>query len=88
LKDLNWNIESDVFEDYTPVFGRLRFENIIARWNPNARRFLTLACHYDSKYERNYEFIGAIDSAVPCMQLINLAKVMQNQLRLIKNVSI
>ncbi|XP_001604164.2 glutaminyl-peptide cyclotransferase isoform X1 [Nasonia vitripennis] len=84
MKNLNWTVENDKFEDYTPIFGRIKFENIIAKYNPNAKRYLTLACHYDSKYEQKYDFIGATDSAVPCMQLINLAKVMEKQLKSIK----
>ncbi|XP_011493974.1 PREDICTED: glutaminyl-peptide cyclotransferase [Ceratosolen solmsi marchali] len=88
LKSLNWSVESDIFEDRTPVFGKLKFENIIARFNPKAKRFLVLACHYDSKYEKKFKFVGATDSAVPCTQLINLAKVMQNQLNTIKNADL
>ncbi|XP_014230330.1 glutaminyl-peptide cyclotransferase-like isoform X1 [Trichogramma pretiosum] len=84
MRELGWTVESDHFEEHTPLFGKLHFENIVAKWNPNAERYLTLACHYDSKYEKNYEFVGATDSAVPCMQLINLAKVMQEQLNAAK----
>jgi len=80
MKDLNWTIESDVFQADTPVFGELEFENIIAKLNPNARRYLALACHFDSKYTRERDFIGATDSAVPCAQLINLATVMSKYL--------
>ena len=80
-------MESTVFEDETPNFGRLQFENVIAKLNPNARRYLALACHYDSKYTRERNFIGATDSAVPCAQMINLAKVMKNHLDSVKNVS-
>ncbi|XP_043248891.1 glutaminyl-peptide cyclotransferase isoform X1 [Colletes gigas] len=84
MQDLNWTLESDVFDDHTPTFGTLQFENIIAKLNPNAKRYLTLACHYDSKYNAERNFVGATDSAVPCAQLINLAKVMKNQLDSIK----
>ncbi|XP_011703842.1 PREDICTED: glutaminyl-peptide cyclotransferase isoform X1 [Wasmannia auropunctata] len=87
MKDLGWTIESDVFEDYTPV-GKLKFENIIAKLNPNAKRYLTLACHYDSKYTRERDFIGATDSAVPCAQLINLATVMNKYLTKQRDVSL
>lgn len=80
-------MELNDFVDYTPIFGNLKFVNIIAKWNPNAKRYLTLACHYDSKYEKDYDFVGATDSAVPCMQLINLAMVMKKELQSIKNVS-
>lgn len=85
MQDLGWNVESDIFEDFTPNFGKLQFENIIAKLNPNAKRYLALACHYDSKYTRERNFIGATDSAVPCAQMINLAKVMKDHLETIKN---
>ncbi|XP_054013597.1 glutaminyl-peptide cyclotransferase isoform X1 [Hylaeus anthracinus] len=84
MQDLNWMVESDVFEDRTPTFGTLQFENVIAKLNPNAKRYLTLACHYDSKYTKERNFVGATDSAVPCAQMINLAKVMKNSLDSVK----
>lgn len=86
LKNLNWFIKTDTFENETPI-GTRKFENIIATLNQNADRYLTLACHYDSKYFTDFEFVGATDSAVPCMQLINLAKVMKKYLKTIKNVN-
>ncbi|XP_043508941.1 glutaminyl-peptide cyclotransferase isoform X1 [Frieseomelitta varia] len=85
MKDLGWTVESDSFEDHTPIFGALQFENIIAKLNPNAKRYLALACHYDSKYTRERNFEGAIDSAVPCAQMINLAKVMKDHFKSIKH---
>lgn len=87
MQDLNWTVESDVFEEHTPIFGSLQFENIIAKLNPDAKRYLAMACHYDSKYTKERNFVGATDSAVPCAQLINLATVMQNHLNSIKQVS-
>lgn len=63
MKEANWHVETDAFEDKTPNMGTLKFENIIATLNPNATRFLILACHYDSKYFPNQEFLGATDSA-------------------------
>lgn len=80
MKSLGWTVELDVFHADTPVFGELKFENIITKLNPNAKRYLTLACHFDSKYTRERDFIGATDSAVPCAQLINLATVMNKYL--------
>ncbi|XP_076245540.1 glutaminyl-peptide cyclotransferase isoform X2 [Calliopsis andreniformis] len=85
MQELNWTVESDVFEERTPNFGILQFENIIAKLNPNAKRYLALACHYDSKYTRERNFVGATDSAVPCAQMINLAKVMKDHLDSIRN---
>lgn len=63
MRNLNWHIQTDPFEDRTPNLGILKFENIIASLNPNADRFLILACHFDSKYFPNDEFLGATDSA-------------------------
>lgn len=58
LKNLNWTVEIDEFEEKTPKFGMLTFKNIIATLNPEAERNLVLACHYDSKYFENAEFLG------------------------------
>lgn len=73
LTSLGWYIETDKFTDKTPTFGDVEFENIIATLNPYAERYLTLACHYDSKYMAKYAFLGATDSAVPCAIMMNLA---------------
>ena len=35
---------------------------------------VVFACHYDSKFFKEFDFIGAFDSAVPCAMLIDLAK--------------
>lgn len=80
MTDLRWTVDTDRFDDKTPNMGYLTFENIIATLNPNAERFLVLACHYDSKYYENFEFLGATDSAVPCAMLINLATVLAKYL--------
>ncbi|XP_013143010.1 PREDICTED: glutaminyl-peptide cyclotransferase-like [Papilio polytes] len=84
MKDLGWDVTEDIFSDKTPVFGMLNFRNIIAKLNPEAERYLVLACHYESKYTREHVFVGATDSAVPCAMMINLAKVMSKQLDTLK----
>lgn len=58
MRDLGWDVQEDVFAAQTPIFGVLNFKNIVATLNPNADRYLVLACHYDSKYTREYAFIG------------------------------
>ncbi|XP_050306313.1 glutaminyl-peptide cyclotransferase-like isoform X2 [Anthonomus grandis grandis] len=85
LENLGWDVEVDEFQEDTPNFGRLTFKNIIGSLNPDADRFLVLACHYDSKYFANQVFVGAIDSAVPCAMLLNLAKVLKPHLDSIKS---
>lgn len=79
MQNLGWTTQLDQFDDKTP-FGIVNFANIIATHNPNAERFLVLACHYDSKYFKEFEFLGATDSAVPCAMLINLALTLQTHL--------
>ncbi|GLV32958.1 iso Glutaminyl cyclase [Carabus blaptoides fortunei] len=81
LNKLDWNVEVDEFEDVTPTFGKLRFANIVATFNPNAKRYLALACHYDSKYVRENDFVGATDSAVPCAMMLNLAAQMSKMFK-------
>lgn len=85
LKDLQWTIEFDEFDDKTPNMGTLTFTNVIAKLNPNAERYLVMACHYDSKYFPDAEFLGATDSAVPCAMLINMANTMSTQLTKVKD---
>lgn len=77
LESLPVTVEKDSFVADTPIFKNLTFTNIVAKFNPNADEFLALACHYDSKYfPDNPNFVGAIDSAVPCGILLNLMKVL------------
>lgn len=77
-----WDIDLHTFQDTAPQpFGLTTFTNIIATANPNVKRRLVLACHYDSKYFEGQEFIGATDSALPCAQLIYLARSLAAPLR-------
>lgn len=59
LKSMDMQVEADSFYDNAPIFGKLNFVNIIGKLNPNADRFLVLSAHYDSKYFKNSEFLGA-----------------------------
>lgn len=90
LTNIGWSVEYDTFKANTPL-GQLQFKNIIAYRNPKAKRFLDIACHYDSKYfPGTNHFVGATDSAVPCAMMIQLAysldpllkKVKQNEVSL------
>lgn len=46
---------------------------------------LVLACHYDSKYSDDGQFIGATDSAVPCAMLLHMASTMHDMFTEHKN---
>lgn len=74
MQAMEMSVELDSFYDTAPKFGKLNFVNIIGRINPKADRFLTLACHYDSKYFERGTFLGATDSAVPCAIMLNIVK--------------
>ncbi|XP_017844316.1 glutaminyl-peptide cyclotransferase isoform X2 [Drosophila busckii] len=81
LKSLGFATEVDEFKENVPVLGQLTFANVIGTINPQAQNFLTLACHYDSKYFPNDpNFVGATDSAVPCAILLNTAKTLNSYL--------
>ena len=67
-----WLVEEDSFTDYTPL-GRKRFTNIVATQNITATRRLILACHYDSMYITEFEYIGAVDAAVSCAMILDVA---------------
>jgi glutaminyl-peptide cyclotransferase len=77
MTSLGWRVDVDQFTDDTPL-GRKTFCNIVAVQNPSSARRLTLACHFDSKYFENFEFIGATDSAVPCAMLIDIARLLNS----------
>lgn len=80
MNELNWTVEEDAFTNSTP-HGKKPFTNIIATYNPLACRRLVLACHYDSLIIKKKTFVGATDSAVPCAMMINLAKILDKELR-------
>jgi len=71
LENLGWSIELDEFTQDT-IIGEKTFVNIIATYHPDSPRRLVLAAHYDTKITPE-GFIGAIDSAVPCAMILNLA---------------
>ncbi len=72
---LGWTVKQDPFVTETPL-GPIHFNNIhvIHPSNPNARS-LVLAAHFDSKYFKEFSFLGATDSAVPCAILLELAEL-------------
>ena len=53
LKNLNWHVEEDSFNDTTP-YGVKRFTNVIATKDPAASRRVILAAHFDSKFFSSY----------------------------------
>lgn len=87
LKGYGWKVEEQTFENDTP-FGRKNFTNIIATLYPEADRVIALSAHYDSKLlppENGKYFIAATDSAVPVAMLLDMAKVLSEKAKSVKN---
>lgn len=84
-----WNIGLDSFQSATPR-GQVTFTNIVATLDPVTPRRLLLACHYDSKLlpsdprAPHKVFLGASDSAVPCAMMLELATLLDTQLKTFK----
>lgn len=77
-----WHIELDTFVDKPPhPYKEVEFSSIIATLNPNAKRKLSIVCHYESKIMDDGVFLAATDSAVPCAMMMNMAKVLDQQLK-------
>jgi glutaminyl-peptide cyclotransferase len=75
-----WIVETDSFTADTP-HGAKEFTNIIVTHNSSLDEpFLLLGAHYDSKYFKDQVFLGAIDSAVPCALLIDIARSLSHKL--------
>ena len=83
MKDIDWDVKVDEFENDTPL-GPRKFTNIIATMDPTAERRLVLACHYDSKLMppvNGKYFKGATDSAVPCAMMLDIAHSLHQKLK-------
>lgn len=77
---LGWTVQEDPFYAWPPrPFRITQFTNVIATYNPVAPRRLVLACHYDSK-RTPVNFVGAIDAAVPCAMMIEIAYALRHVL--------
>lgn len=85
---LGWTVEYDTFQDKPPApYPTTQFTNIIATHNPNAKRRLVLACHFDTKVSPT-GFVGATDSAVPCSMMIEIAVALRSHLRTRNDVTL
>jgi glutaminyl-peptide cyclotransferase len=90
MQSYGWFVETNEFDDQTPhgikhfaniiatyqIGSKLKQERNMYRKSTNfdLGNRVIFACHYDSKYFSEFDFIGATDSAVPCAILLDLAK--------------
>jgi glutaminyl-peptide cyclotransferase len=106
MRAYGWDVDFDSFTDNTPYgvkdFSNIIATYQVGRNLANkdlsvnkraiqetSNRFV-FACHYDSKFFNNMDFLGAIDSAVPCAMLLDLAKFLsenfdKSQFNLVRN---
>lgn len=76
LRTLGFVATRDEFSDTFPL------TNVVGVLNPNAKQFLLLSCHYDSKYlETTHRYVGATNGAVSCAILLNMAKKLNSLFR-------
>jgi glutaminyl-peptide cyclotransferase len=69
-----FKVHLDSFEQNT-VIGTKRFTNIIATYPEEpVEHYLVLSAHYDSKLFKDFVFVAATDSAVPCVMLLDIAR--------------
>lgn len=76
--DLGYDIQLDSFSDSTP-YGVKEFTNIIA--SRGSGTSIVLACHFDSKYFKDFEFVGATDSSAPCAIIMDVAATLDKKLQ-------
>lgn len=88
MRGYGWKVNLDNFNANTP-YGIKSMANIIATYpigksftsssnvDPAVLNRVVFACHYDSKYFSNAQFIAATDSAVPCAMLLDMADYLQ-----------
>ncbi len=80
LKAANLNVTIDEFRQPTPL-GERNFANIIAEIPGESADQLIIASHYDSKYYRDMNFVGANDGGSSTGVLIELARALAAQNR-------
>jgi len=75
MQDFGWSVSLDTFTQDT-VVGEKTFSNVIAHSDPNAKKFIVLTAHFDSKWfppqKDGKVFTAATDSAVPCAMILNM----------------
>jgi glutaminyl-peptide cyclotransferase len=99
LKSLGYRVEKHEFRTQTPN-GAKTFRNIVGTEDTKARRYLTLACHYDSKdclstpgmcasrTSDTFLFPAATDSALPCSLMLDVAASLQKHMRNRQNLDL
>jgi glutaminyl-peptide cyclotransferase len=81
LKKYNFTIELETHKENTPL-GVVEFTNIIANYKQQLnKKKLILAAHYESKFYKDLNFVGATDAAFPCGLLLELSSFIDQQIQ-------
>jgi len=75
LKGFGLSVQTQEFQALTPM-GQLPMRNVWAVLPGMSGKIIILASHYDSKYFKDFNFVGANDSASSSSVLLELARVM------------
>ncbi|MFN2453724.1 MAG: M28 family metallopeptidase [Pyrinomonadaceae bacterium] len=75
LKSYGLNVSLDEFRAVTPV-GERRMANIIAEIPGEQSDIIMLSSHYDTKFIKQFRFVGANDPAASVATLLELARVL------------
>lgn len=94
LRDLDWTVELDTFTKNTVMLkkdnknlfddeeingGKTEFSNVIGYSTKDAEKYVVLTAHFDSKLTPK-DFLGAVDSAVPCTMILNMMDNLNEEL--------
>ena len=80
MEELGLEARAQTFTDQT-VFGPVEFGNVIATLPGTRQERIIIASHFDTKPERDYEFVGANDGGSSTALLIELARVLKDRPR-------
>lgn len=73
LRAAGLKVTIDAFVAPTPE-GEMRFANVIGERRGSSRDVIIIACHYDTKLEQNFRFVGANDGASGVAAVLEIAR--------------
>ena len=78
LKSYGLNVTADEFHPTTPL-GQKKMVNVIAMLPGESSDVIILSSHYDTKYFKEFKFVGANDAGSSTGALIEIARVLAAQ---------
>ena len=75
LKSSGWNVYLDEFNAATPQ-GEKKMANIVGEIPGETKTLILITSHYDTKYYKDMQFVGANDPASSVATLLEIARVL------------